>query len=113
MIELPSSSAIDWSTVQTTRHLGTAAGRAPSTVTTVLHLLQEADGPRRMDALMREAGDRVSPDVAPAVSVLVAQGLASRTPHGYTATKLGRRATSPAGPGESRLPRSGARSRRR
>jgi hypothetical protein len=99
--------------VQNTRHLGTAAGRAPSAVTTVLHVLQEADGPRRMDALMREVGDGVSPDVAPAVAVLVAQGLASRTPHGYTATRLGRRATPAASPGATRLPRSGARSRRR
>jgi hypothetical protein len=62
---------------------------------------------------MREAGDPFSPDVAPAVSVLVAQGLATRTPHGYTATRLGRRATPAAGAGEARLPRSGARSRRR
>jgi hypothetical protein len=103
----------NWSTVQTTHHSGAPEGRAPSAVTTVLHLLQEADGPRRIDALMREAGDRCSPDVAPAVSVLVAQGLACRTPHGYTATKLGRRATPAAGPGGSRLPRAVAPSRRR
>ena len=97
--------------MQTTRHPGTSVGRPPSAVTTVLHLLQEADGPCRMDALMRKAGDRVSPDVAPAVDVLVAQGLAIRTPHGYTATNLGRRATPRAG--ESRLPRAVAPSRRR
>jgi hypothetical protein len=96
-----------------THQPGTSRGRAPSTVTTVLHLLQEADGPRRIDALMREAGDRCSPDVAPAVAVLVAQGLAARTPHGYTATKLGRRATPAASPGASRLPRAVAPSRRR
>lgn len=99
--------------MQTTRHLDTSAGRAPSAVTTVLHVLQEADGPRRMDALIREVGDRVSPDVAPAVSVLVAQGLATRTPHGYTATSLGRRATPAGRAGESRLPRAVAPSRRR
>jgi hypothetical protein len=75
--------------VQTTR---LPAGRSTSAVTAVLRALQASEEPRRLDALVRDTGGRDAPDVSRAVAVLLAQGLATRTPRGYTATKLGRRA---------------------
>jgi len=58
----------------------------------VLHALQASDEPRRLDTLARETGHRDAHDVSRAIGVLLAQGLATRTPRGYAATKLGRRA---------------------
>jgi hypothetical protein len=69
-----------------------AAGRSPSAVTAVLYALQAADEPRRVDSLAHDAGDRDPHDVSRAVAVLLTQGLATRSPRGYTLTNLGRRA---------------------
>lgn len=94
--------------MQTTHpDLRTAADRT-SAFSDVLHALQAAEEPRRVDALARQAGHRDARDVSRAVSVLVAQGLATRTPHGYAVTPLGRRA---GGPESSRFPRAVAPSR--
>jgi hypothetical protein len=85
---------LNWSIVQRPSHdVPTPEGRT-SAVADVLHVLQVADEPRRLDRLAREAGDRDAHDVSRAMAVLVAQGLASRTPRGYTATSLGRRSAS-------------------
>ncbi|HEY4095856.1 MAG TPA: hypothetical protein VGM33_10115 [Baekduia sp.] len=90
--------------MQTTR---LPAGRSTSAVTAVLRALQASEEPRRLDALVRDTGGRDAPDVSRAVAVLLAQGLATRTPRGYTATKLGRRAAPSPSPGEGpRFPRS-------
>ena len=80
------------------------AGRSTSAVTAVLRALQAADEPRRLDTLVRDVGGRESPEVARAVAVLLAQGLATRGPRGYAATKLGRRAAAPAPPAPGATP---------
>jgi hypothetical protein len=89
--------AIDWSTVHTTRHdVRTPAGRSTSVVASVLHALQASDEPRRLDTLAHDTGQRDAHDVSRAMAVLLAQGLATRTPRGYAATSLGRRAAASA-----------------